>query len=41
MYLPTPVKDTFGITRTMVVNVDLKGRGIKWGDLQGLRKKKE
>jgi hypothetical protein len=36
MDLKTEVKDTFGITRTLRVPVDLKGNGKTWADTKKL-----
>lgn len=37
MNIPTPVKDTFGITRTLIVPVDLKGEAARWSELKTMR----
>lgn len=38
MEFSTPVKDTFGITRDLIVPVDLKGGSAIWSDLKKLHK---
>jgi hypothetical protein len=40
MRIPTPVKDIFGVTRTLIVPVDLKGEGTRWSDVKKLKKSK-
>ena len=37
MHLPTEVTDIFGVKRTMIVPVDLKGGSNRWSDLEPLR----
>lgn len=41
MILPTPVKDTFGVTRVMTVPVDIKGGAARWSDVETLREPRE
>lgn len=38
MRIPVEVKDTFGITRTLVVPVDLKGGARRWSDVKTLKR---
>lgn len=37
MEIPTPVTDTFGITRTLLVPVALKGGATRWSDIKSLK----
>lgn len=38
MIIPTQVKDTFNITRTLTVPVDMKGGAERWSDIKGMRR---
>jgi hypothetical protein len=37
MRIPTPVKDIFGVTRTLIVPVDLKIGGDRWSNIKETR----
>lgn len=41
MKIPTAVTDTFGITRTLTVPVDLKGGSNKWTELQPIKRERK
>lgn len=40
MIIPTPVRDTFGITRILTVPVDVKGGAERWSDVKSLREER-